>query len=143
MAGLVPAIHVLLAELPSGKTWMPATSAGMTEQNCHPVQIESTLDVQLVPPFARRAIEARAECFVEIRQVVEAPAVADVGNVQPPLIRVAQRLGAGLEPLGEHPVAERLADLLEAQMQRADRHAEMVRDPLRRQIGVVQVVSAE
>ena len=28
MAGLVPAIHVLLAE--KGKTWMPATSAGMT-----------------------------------------------------------------------------------------------------------------
>jgi hypothetical protein len=28
MAGLVPAIHVLL--LQSEKTWMPATSAGMT-----------------------------------------------------------------------------------------------------------------
>jgi hypothetical protein len=28
MAGLVPAIHVLLAE--AQKTWMPATSAGMT-----------------------------------------------------------------------------------------------------------------
>src|SRR5258708_37701866 len=29
MAGLVPAIHVLLAK-PGRKTWMPATSAGMT-----------------------------------------------------------------------------------------------------------------
>jgi hypothetical protein len=29
MAGLVPAIHVLLAE---PKTWMPATSAGMTNE---------------------------------------------------------------------------------------------------------------
>jgi hypothetical protein len=29
MAGLVPAIHVFLA---AGKTWMPATSAGMTKQ---------------------------------------------------------------------------------------------------------------
>jgi hypothetical protein len=32
MAGLVPAIHVLLAETPQRKTWMPATSAGMTEE---------------------------------------------------------------------------------------------------------------
>ncbi len=30
MAGLVPAIHVFLAEAPVRKTWMPATSAGMT-----------------------------------------------------------------------------------------------------------------
>jgi hypothetical protein len=29
MAGLVPAIHVFAAE--QSKTWMPATSAGMTE----------------------------------------------------------------------------------------------------------------
>ena len=29
MAGLVPAIHVLRG-LPAGKTWMPATSVGMT-----------------------------------------------------------------------------------------------------------------
>ena len=30
MAGLVPAIHVSIAEWPQRKTWMPATSAGMT-----------------------------------------------------------------------------------------------------------------
>jgi hypothetical protein len=30
MAGLVPAIHALLAEAQQKKTWMPATSAGMT-----------------------------------------------------------------------------------------------------------------
>jgi len=30
MAGLVPAIHVFLAEGPGRKTWMLATSAGMT-----------------------------------------------------------------------------------------------------------------
>jgi hypothetical protein len=30
MAGLVPAIHVFLAERSQEKTWMPATSAGMT-----------------------------------------------------------------------------------------------------------------
>jgi hypothetical protein len=29
MAGLVPAIHVFRVP-PQGKTWMPATSAGMT-----------------------------------------------------------------------------------------------------------------
>jgi hypothetical protein len=29
MAGLVPAIHAFLAAIPF-KTWMPATSAGMT-----------------------------------------------------------------------------------------------------------------
>jgi hypothetical protein len=29
MAGLVPAIHVLLADFPQ-KTWMPGTSPGMT-----------------------------------------------------------------------------------------------------------------
>jgi hypothetical protein len=31
MAGLAPAINVLLAAVEQGKTWMPATSAGMTE----------------------------------------------------------------------------------------------------------------
>jgi hypothetical protein len=31
MAGLVPAIHDLIASAQS-KTWMPATSAGMTKQ---------------------------------------------------------------------------------------------------------------
>jgi len=30
MAGLVPAIHVLLAAIMEKKTWMLATSAGMT-----------------------------------------------------------------------------------------------------------------
>jgi hypothetical protein len=30
MAGLVPAIHVLLAWIAGRKAWMPATSAGMT-----------------------------------------------------------------------------------------------------------------
>jgi hypothetical protein len=30
MAGLIPAIHVFLADGPQEKTWMPATSAGMT-----------------------------------------------------------------------------------------------------------------
>ncbi len=33
MAGLVPAIHVFLAELLQRKTWMPATSAGMTAEH--------------------------------------------------------------------------------------------------------------
>src|SRR5262249_41903581 len=32
MAGLVPAIHVLLAAIGRRKTWMPATSAGMTRR---------------------------------------------------------------------------------------------------------------
>src|SRR5436190_3124540 len=34
MAGLVPAIHVLLT---APKTWMPATSAGMTEERLAPI----------------------------------------------------------------------------------------------------------
>jgi hypothetical protein len=34
MAGLVPAIHALLAESPQSKAWMPATSAGMTAEGC-------------------------------------------------------------------------------------------------------------
>jgi hypothetical protein len=34
MAGLVPAIHVLPI-CASVKTWMPATSAGMTESHCN------------------------------------------------------------------------------------------------------------
>ena len=37
MAGLVPAIHVLLAKVPQEKTWMPATSAGMTAERCFDV----------------------------------------------------------------------------------------------------------
>ena len=32
MAGLVPAIHVFPAESPQERTWMPATSAGMTAE---------------------------------------------------------------------------------------------------------------
>jgi type IV secretory pathway VirB3-like protein len=35
MAGLVPAIHVCASALP--KTWMPATSAGMTGQSLSPL----------------------------------------------------------------------------------------------------------
>jgi hypothetical protein len=31
MAGLVPAIHVLLA----AKTWMPGIKPGMTNESCH------------------------------------------------------------------------------------------------------------
>src|SRR5215831_11066907 len=45
MAGLVPAIHVLLRR----KSWMPATSAGMTRQ---------TLGI-LEPPNSRRALLQR------------------------------------------------------------------------------------
>jgi len=33
MAGFVPAIHALLAEDRARKTWMPATSAGMTVES--------------------------------------------------------------------------------------------------------------
>jgi len=33
MAGLVPAIRALPAEIPARKTWMPATSAGMTAES--------------------------------------------------------------------------------------------------------------
>jgi hypothetical protein len=32
MAGLVPVIHVLLRSGAAGKTWAPATSAGMTRE---------------------------------------------------------------------------------------------------------------
>jgi hypothetical protein len=32
MAGLGPAIHVLLAESPRRRKWMPATSAGMNQK---------------------------------------------------------------------------------------------------------------
>jgi len=32
MAGLVLAIHVFLCRAPESKAWMPATSAGMTEE---------------------------------------------------------------------------------------------------------------
>jgi hypothetical protein len=32
MAGLVPAIYILLAEVAARKTWMPATSAGLTTE---------------------------------------------------------------------------------------------------------------
>src|SRR5262245_23637205 len=44
MAGLVPAIHVFA---PARKTWMPATSAGMTEERlCH--QLKSVLPAEQV-----------------------------------------------------------------------------------------------
>jgi hypothetical protein len=33
MAGLVPAIHVLLVEVETIKAWMPGTSPGMTKSN--------------------------------------------------------------------------------------------------------------
>jgi hypothetical protein len=47
MAGLVPAIHVLLA---GRKAWMPATSAGMTEERvCKSLRLDLGVGDDLAP----------------------------------------------------------------------------------------------
>src|SRR5262245_45139057 len=96
-----------------------------------------------VAPGARGGFEARAKHLVEMREVVEAPAVGDLGDVGVALALVAQRGAAGVEPVLEQPAAERLADALEAQMHGPHRDAEVGGDALRVEIAVVQVLPAE
>jgi hypothetical protein len=76
----------------------------------------------------------RAKRPVEMRQIVESPPVDDFGNVQEPLIRIAQRYGARFKAALQHPAAECLADLGEARMQRPQRDADMIGRVLRREI---------
>ena len=78
-----------------------------------------------------------------MRQIVESPPVDDFGNVQEPLTRIAQRLGARFKPALQHPAAECLADLPEARMQCPQRDADMIGNVLRREIGMMKIVPAE
>jgi len=73
----------------------------------------------------------RAERPVEMRQIVESPPIGDFGNIQEPLVRIAQRPGAGFKPALQHQVAERLADLGEARMKRPQRDADVIGSVLR------------
>ncbi len=55
MAGLVPAIHVLLALDALRKTWMPATSAGMTmDGRFDPIGIALELDPEKWERFSEK-----------------------------------------------------------------------------------------
>src|SRR5262245_13679487 len=56
MAGLVPAIHVLLAPIKERKTWMPATSAGMTSGESSNNSTRSAIEL-LGAQLARDAVE--------------------------------------------------------------------------------------
>src|SRR5580700_10944259 len=98
--------------------------------------------IGLLAAFAWRTVEAGAKRLVEVGQVVEAPAIGDLGNAQRILILVAQRVAAGVEAAVEHPVAKTPADQLEPRMQGAHRNARVIRGALRRQFGVVQVLPA-
>src|SRR5207344_2614680 len=98
---------------------------------------------QAVSPFARRHVEVGAKRLVEVREIVEAPAIGDLRNVQGLLIRIAECRAARLEPVFKHPVAECLTNLLEPQMQGPDRNTEIVGDELRRQLGVVKLLPAK
>src|SRR5262245_5641559 len=64
-----------------------------------------------VSPLARGHVEMRAKRPVEMRQIVESPPIGNFGNVQQPLIRIAQRSGARFKSALQHPAAECLADL--------------------------------
>src|SRR5882757_8389263 len=86
---------------------LPLTQPSMLNIWCSPLPASGArahrlLASRLVAPFARRLVELRAERLVEMRQVVEAPAIGDFGNVQGALIAVAQRVAAGLEPVLDH-----------------------------------------
>jgi len=85
----------------------------------------------------------RPERPVEIRQVVEPPAISDFGDVQRPLVRIAQRIAASPKPVFEQPMTERLADLPETRMQGPDRDAKMVGGLLGRQIGIMEILPAK
>ena len=63
MAGLVPAIHVFLAGKPTRKTWMPATSAGMTAERSFGLTV--TRDSRPNVPRSRIAVP-----ILQIPQVV-------------------------------------------------------------------------
>src|SRR6185437_5032628 len=71
------------------------------------------------------------------------PAIGNLGNIQRSLILVAKRGSARFESIVAYPAAERLADLLEAQMQGPDRYAKVICHALRRQFGVVKMLAAK
>src|SRR4051812_39613859 len=58
MAGLVPAVHVFLSLHEASKTWMPATSAGMTELFECPA-LAQRRHIPPLPALARRGAECR------------------------------------------------------------------------------------
>ena len=54
MAGLVPAIHDFLMRIT--KTWMPATSAGMTEFGVAPLVFQAAPSVLPIQPTTSSAV---------------------------------------------------------------------------------------
>src|ERR1700681_2711480 len=54
-------------------------------------------------PLTRRHVEAGAECLVEVREVVEAPTIGNLGDAGVTLMGIAKRLAAGFEAGGEPP----------------------------------------
>src|SRR5712671_499092 len=99
MAGLVPAIHVFLA-CPAIKTWMPATSAGMTSEPALSRLVHSR---RCHRPFAD---DQKRHVF--ILGAVPMHAIAEVGDKRTGLERDCQVGGiilvAGADPpgVGEH-----------------------------------------
>src|SRR5271166_6423917 len=71
MAGLVPAIHVCLFRGFQGKTWMPGTRPGMTEEWCG-IPISSACRAAAVIATMLAAAPAAAED--EITYLLPAPA---------------------------------------------------------------------
>src|ERR1043165_4226018 len=70
MAGLVPAIHVLLGDGQERKTWMPGTRPGMTECGCRSVQEPAQISVSYRSSqfgfiaWINRTFQARGQCLM-------------------------------------------------------------------------------
>ena len=75
-----------------------AAQDGVTFLRAPSRQIAVQLAARLVPPLARRHAEARPERLVEMRQVVEAPVIGNIGDIDGPLIGIAQCGRASVEP---------------------------------------------
>src|SRR5215213_4116526 len=123
MAGLVPAIHVLLRM--NRKTWMPGTRPGMTERlNVEPVKPLRGAEEQIVPLRGARALRQNLAGVPEHRIAVRALVDGEVALEHP--TRRPERRDAGLDigppRAGEHLRRRRIRVLLEAEA--ADTHAE-------------------
>src|SRR5262245_465125 len=96
---------------------------------------------EFVEPLGRRHLETGAERLVEVRQIVEAAIVGDLGNVVVAALGF-QHLRAGIEPGFEQPAAESRSQSFKAAVNRSERHGKMRRHKLRRQVRAVQVLPA-
>src|SRR5262249_11111227 len=97
---------------------------------------------KLVAPLRWSHLKPGAEGLVEMRQIIEAAIVGDLGNVVMTAL-ASQYLRACIEPGFEQPASERRSQPFKAAVNCSERHGKMRRHELRRQLRAMQVLPAE